>query len=351
MNKFVRTAILAGLGIGVYVAMNAVYIVSEVEQAVITQFGKPVGEPVTTAGLKFKLPFVQDVNPIDRRVLEWDGNPSDMPTKDKLYISVDLFARWRIVDPLQYFLRLRDERSAQSRLDDILGSETRNAVAKHELIEIIRTTKGRVPLRDTLLTEAEREQEIGTLVPIQKGRELVEAEIFSAAAEKVRVFGIELLDIRFKRINYNESVRPKIYDRMISERRQIAERFLSEGNGEAARIRGNRVRELNRIQSEAYRQVEEIRGLADAKATEIYAAAYNQSSVSVAFYEFTRTMQSYQAMMSQNTTIVLSTDSELFKFLKGMDPNDTTSRIVGGASLDGTPAAELGGQHKETINE
>lgn len=351
MNKFVRTAILAGLGIGVYVAMNAVYIVSEVEQAVITQFGKPVGEPVTTAGLKFKLPFVQDVNPIDRRVLEWDGNPSDMPTKDKLYISVDLFARWRIVDPLQYFLRLRDERSAQSRLDDILGSETRNAVAKHELIEIIRTTKGRVPLRDTLLTEAEREQEIGTLVPIQKGRELVEAEIFSAAAEKVRVFGIELLDIRFKRINYNESVRPKIHDRMISERRQIAERFLSEGNGEAARIRGNRVRELNRIQSEAYRQVEEIRGLADAKATEIYAAAYNQSSVSVAFYEFTRTMQSYQAMMSQNTTIVLSTDSELFKFLKGMDPNATTSRIVGGASLDGTPAAELGGQRKETINE
>lgn len=351
MNKFVRTAIFAGLGIGAYVAMNAVYIVSEVEQAVITQFGKPVGEPVTTAGLKFKLPFVQDVNPIDRRVLEWDGNPSDMPTKDKLYISVDLFARWRIVDPLQYFLRLRDERSAQSRLDDILGSETRNAVAKHELIEIIRTTKGRVPLRDTLLTEAEREQEIGILVPIQKGRELVEAEIFAAAAEKVRVFGIELLDIRFKRINYNESVRPKIYDRMISERRQIAERFLSEGNGEAARIRGNRVRELNRIQSEAYRQVEEIRGLADAKATEIYAAAYNQSSVSVAFYEFTRTMQSYQAMMSQNTTIVLSTDSELFKFLKGMDPNDTTSQIVGGTSLDGTPAVELGGQDKETVND
>lgn len=321
MKRAIQIAVLVVLGIGIYVGMSSIYTVSEVEQAIITQFGKPVGEPVTTAGLKVKVPFIQEVNPIDRRVLEWDGNPSDMPTKDKLYISVDLFARWRITDPLQYFLRLRDERSAQSRLDDILGSETRNAVAKHELIEIIRTTKDRVPLRDTLLTEAEREQDIGSLVPIQKGRKLVEQEIFAAAAEKVRVFGIELLDIRFKRINYNESVRPKIYDRMISERRQIAERFLSEGNGEAARIRGNRVRDLNKIQSEAYRKVEEIRGVADAKATEIYAKAYNQTPEAAAFYEFTRTMQSYKSIISDNTTIVLSTDSDLFKFLKGMSPD------------------------------
>jgi membrane protease subunit HflC len=302
-------------------AVSAIYTVNEVEQMIITQFGKPVGEPITTAGLKLKLPFIQELNPIDKRVLEWDGNPSDMPTKDKLYISVDLFARWRITDPLQYFLRLRDERSAQSRLDDILGSETRNAVAKHELIEIIRTTKDRKPLRDALLTEAERRLDMGTLVPIKKGRKLVEQEIFTAAAEKVRVFGIELLDIRFKRINYNESVRPKIYDRMISERRQIAERFLSEGNGEAARIRGNRVRDLNKIQSEAYRAVEEIRGVADAKATEIYSAAYNQNKQSVEFYEFTRTMQSYKSIISENTTLVLSTGSDMFKFLKGMSPD------------------------------
>jgi membrane protease subunit HflC len=241
--------------------VTAVYTVGEVEQAIITQFGKPVGAPVTTAGLKLKLPFVQEVNRIDKPGSGVGRQPSDMPTKDKLYISVDLFARWKITDPLQYFLRLRDERSAQSRLDDILGSETRNAVAKHELIEIIRTTRGRTPLRDTLLTDEELAQDIGALVPITKGRALVEQEIFEAAAEKVRVFGIELLDIRFKRINYNESVRPKIYDRMISERRQIAERFLSEGNGEAARIRGNRVRDLNKIQSEAYRAVEEIRGV------------------------------------------------------------------------------------------
>jgi membrane protease subunit HflC len=315
-----HVAILVAAVVAAYVVMSSVYTVSEVEQMIITQFGKPVGEPVTTAGLKIKVPFIQDINPIDKRVLEWDGNPSDMPTKDKLYISVDLFARWRITDPLQYFLRLRDERSAQSRLDDILGSETRNAVAKHELIEIIRTTRDRVPLRDALLTQAE--SDMGALVPIQKGRVQVEREIFAAAAEKVRVFGIELLDIRFKRINYNESVRPKIYDRMISERRQIAERFLSEGNGEAARIRGNRVRELNRIQSEAYRQVEEIRGVADAKATEIYARAYNQSPEAAEFYEFTRTMRSYKSIIAANTTLLLSTDSDLFKFLKGMSPPD-----------------------------
>ena len=321
MSRVKAVAILAVLFIALFVARSSIYTVSEVEQAIITQFGKPVGDPVTSAGLKLKVPFVQDVNLIDKRVLEWDGNPSDMPTKDKLYVSVDLFARWRIVDPLQYFLRLRDERSAQSRLDDVLGSETRNAVAKHELIEIVRTTKDRVPLRDTALNDAGRQLDVGALVPVQKGRKVVEQEIFAEAAEKVRVFGIELLDIRFKRINYNESVRPKIYERMISERRQIAERFLSEGNGEAARIRGNRVRDLNKIQSEAYRQVEQIRGLADAKATEIYAKAYNQSREAVAFYEFTRTMQSYKSIIGENTTLVLSTGSDLFKFLKGMTPD------------------------------
>src|SRR6201997_1555991 len=209
MNRIKLLAILALCFIGTYVLMSSIYTVSEVQQAIITQFGKPVGAPVATAGLKLKVPFIQDVNLIDKRVLEWDGNPSDMPTKDKLYISVDLFARWRIVDPLQYFLRLHDERSAQSRLDDVLGSENLNAIAKHELIEIIRTTKDRVPLRDTLVTNAGPERDMGSLVPIQKGRKTVEQEIFAEAAEKVRVFGIALLDIRFKRINYNESVRPK----------------------------------------------------------------------------------------------------------------------------------------------
>jgi membrane protease subunit HflC len=295
------------------------YTVNEVEQVIITQFGRPVGNPITDAGIKIKMPFIQQVNSIDKRVLEWEGTPSDMPTKDKLYISVSLFARWRVTDALQYFLRLGDERSAQSRLDDIFGSETRNAVAKHELIEIIRTSKDRQPLRDKLLTEAEKAQDIGSLVPIHIGRLLVEQDIFNAAAEKVKVFGVELLDIRFKRINYNESVRPKIYERMISERRQIAERFLSEGKGEAARILGNRERDLNKIQSEAYRAVEEIRGLADAKAAAIYADAYNQNAQAVAFYAFIRSLQAYELVLNDNTTLVLSTDSELFKYLKNTD--------------------------------
>ena len=327
--KLTKLRVLSVLFIVVsFTLYNALYTVSEVQQVIITQFGKPVGKPVVDAGLNMKIPYIQEINTIDKRVLEWDGNPSDMPTKDKLYISVDLFARWRITDPLQYFLRLKDERSAQSRLDDILGSETRNAVAKHKLIEIIRTSKNRDPLRDALLSDAEAELKIGTLVPIQKGRQLVEQEIFSAASEKIKIFGIELLDIRFKRINYNESVRPKIYERMISERRQIAERFLSEGNGEAARIRGDRVRELNKIQSEAYREVEKIRGEADAKAAEIYALAYNQNPEAVELYEFTRTMQSYSTIISENTTLVLSTESDLFKFLSGIEvsPNNVVEK-------------------------
>lgn len=274
---------------------------------------------MTESGLKFKVPFIQDINPIEKRILEWDGSPSNMPTKDKLYIAVDLFARWRIVDSLPYFLRLRDERSAQSRLDDILGSETRNAVAKHELIELVRTTKDREPKRDASLS-AEDLATLGDLVPISKGRAGVEQEIFRAAAEKVKVFGIELLDIRFKRINYNKSVRPKIYDRMISERRQIAERFRSEGNGEAARINGIRERELNRIRSEAYREVEEIRGQADAKATEIYASAYNQSPAAADFYQFIRSMEMYKTVMRSNSTLILSTDSESFSYLRSMRP-------------------------------
>ncbi|MCC2604925.1 protease modulator HflC [Planctobacterium marinum] len=303
----------------VIIVKSTFYTVSEIEQVIITQFGKPIGEPIDKAGLKVKLPFIQEVNAIEKRVLEWDGNPSDMPTKDKLYISVDLFARWRIVDPLQYFLRLRDEMSAQSRLDDILGSETRNAVAKHKLIEIIRTTKDRIPEREQITIGVENSPTIGKLVPIQKGRKVIESEILKAAANKVEVFGIELLDIRFKRINYNASVKPKIYDRMISERRQIAERFLAEGKGEAARILGDRVRELSRIQSEAYQKVEEIRGEADATAAKIYSASYNKSPEAKSFFKFTRAMTAYSEIIDQDTLLLMSSDSEMYKHLKGIE--------------------------------
>ena len=260
---------------------------------------------------------LQEVTRIEKRILEWDGRPSEMPTKDKTYIVVDTFGRWRIKDSKQYFLRLRDERSAQSRLDDILGSETRNAVAKHELIEMIRTTKDRVPERDSALLDAPGN--VGMLYPITLGRAKVEREIFAQASEKLIDFGIELLDVRFKRINYNESVRERIYERMISERTQIADRFRSEGAGEAAKITGKKERDILKIESEAYKKVQIIRGTADGKATEIFANAFNQSPESVSFYEFVKSMETYQEMLNQDTTLILSTDSEIFRFLKDIE--------------------------------
>ncbi len=301
-----------------FLFFTATYAVDETEQVIITQFGKPVGDPITDAGLHYKIPFIQEVTRIEERMLEWDGRPNEMPTKDKTYIVVDTFGRWRISDAKQFFLRLRDERSAQSRLDDILGSETRNAIAKHELIEVIRTTKDRQPDRDAVLVDAPGN--VGVLYPITKGRAKIEEEIYEEAAEKLSDFGIELLDVRFKRINYNESVRQRIYDRMISERQQIAERFRSEGEGEAAKIIGMKERELLEIESEAYKRVQEIQGEADAKASEIYASAYNKSEDSVAFYEFIKTMETYQEMLGGDSTLIMTTGSDIFKFLKHVNP-------------------------------
>ena len=309
--------IAAALFLIAFLLFSSAYTVSETEQVIITQFGRPVGEPVTDAGLNFKTPFIQEVTRIEKRILEWDGRPNEMPTKDKTYIVVDTFGRWRINDAKQYFLRLRDERSAQSRLDDILGSETRNAIAKHELIEVIRTTKDRQPVRDSTLVGAPGN--IGILYPIKLGRAKIEEEIFEKAAGKLADFGIELLDIRFKRINYNESVRQRIFDRMISERQQIAERFRSEGAGEAAKIIGRKERDLLKIESEAYRRVQEIRGVADAKATKIYATAFNQSAESVKFYEFIKTMETYEAMLDRDSMLILTTGSDIFKYLKRVD--------------------------------
>ncbi|MEH6541556.1 MULTISPECIES: protease modulator HflC [Gammaproteobacteria] len=313
MNRFIYIA-LAVLFPLLIVAYEAFYTVNETEQVIMTQFGKPVGGIVNEAGLKLKIPFIQKVNRIEKRILLWDGSANDMPTKDKLYITVDTFGRWRIKDPLQYFLRLRDERSAQSRLEDILGSETRNAVAKHELIEIVRTTKDRTPAVDPLLAEAD----VGKLLPIKRGRRQIEEDIFSAASVKLAEFGIELLDIRFKRINYNESVRQKIYARMISERQQIAERFRSEGAGEAAKIIGNKEKDLQRIESEAYRKIQSIQGVADAKATEIYAAAYNQTKSSRELYDLVKTLETYKQVIDPSTTLVLTTESELYQLLNGV---------------------------------
>jgi membrane protease subunit HflC len=295
---------------------GSAYSVSETQQVILTQFGKPVGEPVTTAGLHFKLPFVQEVNRIDKQILEWDGLRTEMPTRDKLYISVDTFGRWRITNALEYFRRLRDESSAQSRLEDILGSETRNAIAKHDLIEVIRTTRDRVPTPDDSLT-GEVGGQIGVLHAITKGRKKIEEEIRSAARVKLAEFGIELLDVRFKRINYNPSVVDKIYERMISERQQIASRFRSEGEGEAAKILGTRERDLSEIESEAYREIQVIQGEADARAIEIYAQAYGQTAEARDLYGFLKTMETYKAVLGSDTTLVLSSSSDLFRYLGG----------------------------------
>ena len=292
------------------------YTVNEYEQVIITQFGKPVGQPITTAGLHFKIPFVQTVHRIDKRILEWDGRANEMPTRDKLYVILDSFGRWRIKDPSLYFITMRDETSALSRLDDILGSEVRNALAKHDLVEIVRTDKDRKPALDESLIDATT----GNPLPaIKFGRTAIEKEVVKEAAPKLAQFGVELLDIRFMRINYNQRVTSKIYERMISERQKIASRFRSEGEGEAAKILGSKEQELRKIESEAYKEVQKIQGEADAKAASIYAAAYNATPEAASFYQFMRTMESYPAVLA-GSTLILSTDSELLRFLKTTTP-------------------------------
>jgi membrane protease subunit HflC len=297
--------------------LGVFYVVPETEQVIITQFGKPVGNPVTNAGLKMKVPFIQEVHRIQKRVLPWDGPTAEMPTRDKLYIVVDAFGRWKISDPLQFYLRLRDPRSANSRLDDILGSEMRNTIARHDLVEVVRTTKDRKPAKDATIVEGAPG---GYLPPIRLGRVTLEKEVFENAKAKLAEFGIELLDVRFKRINYNPAVASKIYDRMISERTQIAERFRSEGAGEAAKIIGNKERDLRRIESEAYQQVQKLMGKADAEATSIYANAYNQSAQAREFYEFLRALETYETSFDKQTTTILTTESPLLRFFKGAVP-------------------------------
>ena len=316
---------LAGLVL-LFVLSNSFYTVLEIEQVIVTQFGEPVGDPKTEAGLHFKMPFIQKVNRLEKRVLEWDGDPNQIPTKDKLFIHVDTYARWRIADPLLYFQRLRNEISALSRLDDILDGETRNAIAQHELLEIIRSVNREAEVDETL---AEPVAPVTTLQAIQVGRARIAEEILENASARLTGLGIELLDIRFKQINYNEDVRAKIYERMISERVKIADEFRSEGMGQAARIDGERERELKRIESEAYKRVQEIRGGGDARATEIYTSAYNQSTQAYEFYEFMKTMETYIETLDSSTMAILSTKSEFLKFLKGIDPDGSLASIEG----------------------
>jgi len=275
---------------------------------VITQFGDPKGDPVTTPGLHFKLPFIRTANYFDKRFLEWDGDPNEVPTRDKRFIHVDTYARWRITDPLLYFQRLRSEQGAQSRLDDILDGETRNVIAKHDLIEVVRSSNRDFTVSEEIGGETTRTSES----TIEFGREQLALEVLLAAQTRTEDLGIEILDFQFKRLNYVEAVRQEVYARMVSERQRIAEQFRSEGGGESARINGERERELKEITSEAYRQAQEIKGRADAEAADIYADAYDRDAE---FYRFLKTMEVLKETLDSTTVLVLSTDDDLLRYL------------------------------------
>jgi membrane protease subunit HflC len=304
--------IIAVLLIAVTVVTSSAFIVRETEQVIITQFGKPVGDPIVEPGIHFKIPGVQQANFFDRRFLEWDGSPNQIPTKDKRFIWVDTYARWRITDPLLFFQRVRDERGAQSRLDDILDGETRNAIAKHYLVELVRTTN-----REQLSSEEFTGNEVAkSLAKIKFGRENITRSIIEVAAPRTLELGIELLDLRLKRINYVDEVQEKIFERMITERQRIADKFRSEGQGEASKILGNKERELKKIQSGADKTAQELIGKADAEATTIYAKAYNQNQSAREFYSFLKTMETYKSTLSEKDWLVLSTKSDFFKYFQ-----------------------------------
>lgn len=303
------------------ILLNAsLYTVDMREQVIITQFSQVIGKPVEDAGLHWKAPFIQKVNRFPKQVLEWDGKSTTMTTGEKLFIEVDTFARWRVSDPLQFFQSLTDLRTAQSRLDTFIGGATADVVAANDFIEMVRSTKGRKAIVDPSLLADKTGSNIGTLPDIKVGREQMERLILEKAKERIKGLGIDLLDVRFKRINLTSGISASTYQRMISEREQIAERYRSEGKGEAAKILGNRDRELNRISSEAYKKIQEIEGAADAKATEMYAKAYNQSTESKELFEFTKSMDTLKKTITPDTTMVLTTDGDLLKWFKSSEP-------------------------------
>ena len=313
-----RTAIGAILGtsttiiifIVLALASGALFIADETKQVVITQFGKPVGNPITSAGLHFKIPFIQDAHYFEKRLLEWDGDPNQIPTKDKKYIWVDTMARWRIVDALKFLQSVGNELSASSRLDDIINSATRDAITGHLLIEAVRNSNRILETKelgeDAIVSEEALER-------IEIGRQQLTRSILDKAKVLAPQYGIEIMDVRIKRVTYVEEVRDKVYDRMIAERKRAAEKYRSEGHGKSAEIEGQTGKELKLITSEAYRQAQTIVGKADAEAVNIYAQAYSQNPE---FYSFLKTIETYKNTIDAGSTIVLTTDSDYYKYLK-----------------------------------
>lgn len=323
MNKTLIPIVIFVIALGVTLK-KSIYIVTEGEQAIITQFGRPIGEPITEAGLYFKTPFIQDARYVDKRILSWDGFPNQIPTKDKKFISVDTTARWRVVDSLKFIQTVRSEQGARSRLDTILDSITRDVISNNNLVEAVRNSNTIIEKTEEQRIEQEKAREEGRVVvedeitgdvePIEIGREKLSLLIAQSADSELAQFGIELVDVQLRRIAYEKSVEASVYDRMISERQRIAQKIRSIGQGERAKIEGRMIRDLRTIESEAYRTAQEIRGTAEAKAAQIYSQTLNKDPK---FYEFLRTMEAYGKIFSSNTKFILSTDSDLLKFLKG----------------------------------
>ena len=309
INKILSIAVIAIIFF--LIIGRPFYTVDETEQVIITQFGRPIGTAITDPGLHFKVPFIQKTSYFAKNLLEWDGDPGQIPTKDKTFIWVDTFARWRIVDPLKFYKAVNNEMAAQKKLDDILNPTINNFIASNDLIEAVRSTDR---LSSTESKEkSSRSKDATELKAVTIGREGMTKGILEQAAPKLAEFGIEIVDFRIKRINYVEEVRQKVYERMIAERNQISEKFRSEGKGESKKIQGEQQKELRRIQSEAYKKVEEIKGKADAEATKIYAESFGKDPE---FYSFINTLEIYKKSLDENIKVILSTNSDFFQYLK-----------------------------------
>jgi len=309
-TKGVLIAIVVGV---IALAFFSAYTVDETEQVVITQFGKVIGDPKTVPGLYFRIPFIQNANYFPKNLQEWDGDPGQLPTQEKTYIWVDVFARWKIIDPVKFFQVVNNMVSAQGRLDEIIDPAVRNLVAENRLIETVRRSNRELEFE---LLDSDLQEEVAS-TDIKVGRVKIEQAILEQAQPKLKPFGIELVDVKIKRVNYVEDVRKSVYERMIAERNKIAEKYRSEGKGEARKILGDKEKELKEITSEAYKRAEEIKGDADAEATNIYAASFG---LDPEFYSFLKTLETYKTSLSDNSSLVLSTDSEFLKYLKGYEP-------------------------------
>ena len=315
ISKNVLISLIVIVVLAVPLALSTFYAVYEGEQVVITEFGRPVGQPIVTAGLKVKTPFIQQIHRFEKRILEWDGSPNQIPTKDKKFIWLDTTARWRIKDALKFYQALGTEQFAQSRLDDVIDSAARDLVTAQLLIEVVRDSN-RVLSLDTEVLEEDEGQTGEPLEEIQIGRDQITQMILEKVQETVPQFGIELVDVRVKRINYVDEVRQKVFDRMISERQRISEKYKSEGAGEAADIMGQKQKELERIQSEAYKEAEQIKGGADAQAIQIYAEAHGQDPE---FFAFIQTLETYRQTTGASTKLILTTDSDIYRYLKSSE--------------------------------